>query len=84
MLAVVVPVQQPAAGSLGEYMSEVPPTSLLTPVSLLDVWQGFAVTHVFGSYKRMTTQFIWSTGTWESTEIVGVDQNFGTSSSTNR
>lgn len=84
MLAVVVPVQQPAAGSLGEYMSEAPSTSLLTPVPLLDVWRGFAVTHVFGSYKRMTTQFIWSTGTWESTEIVGVDQNFGTSSSTNR
>lgn len=45
------------------YMSEAPPTSLLTPVPLLDVWQGFAVTHMFGSYKRMTTQFIWSNGT---------------------
>lgn len=52
--------------------------------SLLSLWQDFADTHGLGSYDWLVAQVMCSTGTWKGTEILGLDQNPGSSSSTIR
>lgn len=52
--------------------------------SLLGLWQGFADKHRFGSYDWLGAQVMRSTGTWKGTEILGLDQNPSSSSSTIR
>jgi len=84
VLEVGVPVQQPAASNLGGVRDQDTSNCIADTNSPLDLWQRFVDMHRFGCYALLATQFIWSTGTWKSTEIVGMDQNPSTSRSTDR